>query len=149
MVVVSRVSSGKLTSEIPVGDTGEDHSVNPDDDVRPARIPADAGGRSVTRAADGGGPEQGGSPQRRQLSFPTSGLMIDLEITGSGESRRLAGRLIPGQPALVEIRSAVSVEADARGRFSVDPVPPGQVSLRCRLGSESDQARIVTGWVSL
>jgi hypothetical protein len=75
--------------------------------------------------------------------------VIDLEITGAGESRRLAGRLSPGQPALVEIRGAVSVEADERGRFSVDSVPPGQVSLRCRLGNESDQARIVTGWVGM
>lgn len=113
--------------------------MNPDDAI-PARIPTDAGGHSVTST---------GLPQRRQLSFRTSGLMIDLEITGTGESRRLAGRLIPGQPALVEIRGAISVEADARGRFSVDAVPSGQVSLRCRLGTESDQARIITGWVTL
>jgi hypothetical protein len=86
---------------------------------------------------------------RRQLSFRTSGLVIDLEITGSGESRRLTGQLVPGQSGVVEIRGVVTVQADARGRFSIDAVPPGQVSLRCRLGAESDQAQIATGWVAL
>jgi hypothetical protein len=96
-----------------------------------------------------GAAEQGDVTQRRQLSFRTSGLVIDLEITGSGESRRLAGQLIPGQSGVVEIRGEITVEADARGRFSIDAVPPGQVSLRCRLGTESDHARIATGWVAI
>jgi hypothetical protein len=88
-------------------------------------------------------PEQAGVPQRRQLSFRTSGLVVDLELTGSGEGRRLTGQLIPGQSGVVEIRGVITVEADAAGRFSVDVVPPGQVSLRCRLGA------IATGWVAL
>jgi hypothetical protein len=80
---------------------------------------------------------------RRQLSFRTSGLVVDLELTGSGESRRLTGQLIPGQSGVVEIRGVITVEADAGGRFSIDAVPPGQVSLRCRLGT------IATGWVAI
>jgi hypothetical protein len=95
-----------------------------------------------------GGPEQGGAPQRRQLSFRTSGLTVDLEITGVGESRRLAGRLIPGQSAVVEIRGVITAQADASGRFTAI-VPPGRVDLRCRLGAEADHARIATGWVAL
>ena len=94
-------------------------------------------------------PGQDGSPERRQLSFRTSGLVIELEITGSGESRRLTGRLIPGQSGVVEIRGVVSVQADALGRFSVEEVPPGQVSLRCQLGPEAARAQIATGWVAL
>ena len=82
------------------------------------------------------------------MAFRTSGLVIELEITGSGESRRLAGRLIPGQSATVEIRGGATVEADALGRFTA-AVPPGRVSLRCRLGTESERARIATGWVTL
>ena len=93
-------------------------------------------------------PGPGRSPERRQLSFRTSGLVIELEITGSGESRRLAGS-IPGQSGVVEIRGVVTVEADALGRFSVEEVPPGQVSLRCRLGTQAAHAQIATGWVAL
>jgi hypothetical protein len=115
--------------------------VNPHD-ARPGGLMADA---SVPADLPG----QGGSPERRQLSFRTSGLVIELEITGSGESRQVAGRLIPGQSGVVEIRGVVTVEADALGRFSADTVPPGQVSLRCRLGTAADRARVATGWVAL
>jgi hypothetical protein len=51
---------------------------------------------------------------------------------------------------VVDIRhghGVITVEADTLGRFSAEEVPFGQISLRCRLGS--DQAPIVTGWISL
>jgi hypothetical protein len=89
-------------------------------------------------------------PEWRQLSFRTSGLTIELEITGSGDYRRLIGQLIPRQSAVVDVRHGhgiITVEADPQGRFSAEEVPFGQVSLRCRLGS--DQAPIVTGWITL
>ena len=91
-----------------------------------------------------------GGPEWRQLSFRASGLTIELEITGGGDYRRLMGQLIPRQSAVVDIRhgqGATTVEADTLGRFSAEDVPSGQISLRCRLGS--DQAPIVTGWISL
>lgn len=91
-----------------------------------------------------------GAPEWRQLSFRTSGLTIELEITGTGEARRLMGQLIPRQSAVVDIRherGVITVDADSLGRFSADPVPLGQVSLRCHLGHE--QAPIVTGWITL
>ena len=91
-----------------------------------------------------------GGPEWRQLSFRASGLTIELEITGSGDFRRLIGQLIPRQSAVVDIRhgrGVITVEADTLGRFSAEEVPFGQISLRCRLGS--DQAPIVTGWISL
>jgi hypothetical protein len=106
-------------------------------DARPAELVPDD---SVVR----------GGPEWRQLSFRASGLTIELEITGGGDSRRLLGQLIPRQPAVVEIRHGqglITVEADPLGRFSADEVPFGQVSLRCRLGS--DQSPVVTGWISL
>jgi hypothetical protein len=93
-----------------------------------------------------------GAPEWRQLSFRTSGLTIELEITGAGEDRRLMGQLIPRQPAVVDIRhpaGVISVEADALGRFSAEGVPLGQVSLRCRLGPETDQSSVVTGWITI
>ena len=43
-----------------------------------------------------GAPAVRGGPEWRQLSFRASGLTIELEITGSGEHRRLLGQLIPG-----------------------------------------------------
>jgi hypothetical protein len=91
-----------------------------------------------------------GGPEWRQLSFRASGLTIELEITGSGDYRRLIGQLIPRQSAVVDVRhghGVITVEADPLGRFSAEEVPFGQVSLRCRLGS--DQAPVVTGWISL
>jgi len=115
--------------KISAGPTGKDDLVNPDDE-RPGGLIADAEGR-------------------RRVSFRTSGLVIEIEITGSGESRQIAGRLIPAQAGAVEIRGVVTVEADARGRFTAEAVPSGQVSVRCRLGTEADRARIATGWVVL
>jgi hypothetical protein len=143
MVVSSRVSSGsRVSHDPPWAEGGKDHLVNPDD-ARPTGVITDA----VTNSVTGGGPP--GAPERRELSFRTSGLRIELEITGSGESRRLAGRLIPPQAAVVELRGVITVEADASGRFIAEAVPPGQVSLRCRLGTESDHVRLATGWVAI
>jgi len=114
-------------------------------DARPAELVPDASledgaETSVVR----------GGPEWRQLSFRASGLTIELEITGGGDYRRLTGQLIPRQSAVVDIRhgqGVTTVEADTLGRFSAEEVPSGQISLRCRLGS--DQAPIVTGWISL
>lgn len=90
------------------------------------------------------------APEWRQLSFRTSGLTIKLEITGTGEARRMAGQLIPRQSATVDIRHArgvITAQADSLGQFSAGPVPFGQVSFRCHLGI--DQSPIVTGWITL
>ena len=51
---------------------------------------------------------------------------------------------------MVDIKHAqgvITVEADTLGRFTADEVPFGQISLRCRLGS--DQSPVVTGWITL
>ena len=125
--------------------------MNPDD-TGPTGVITGAVVNSVTGADAQPGTDPGvpvGAPERRELSFRTSGLRIELEITGSGESRRLAGRLIPAQSGRVEIRGVIVVEADALGRFTAEAVPAGQVSLRCRLGTESDRARLATGWVAI
>jgi hypothetical protein len=123
--------------------------VNPDD-ARPGGLMADANAPADAAGQGGGdGTGQGGAEGQRRVSFRTSGLVIELEITGSGESRQIAGRLIPAQAGIVEIRGVVTAEADARGRFTAEAVPSGQVSVRCRLGTEADRARIATGWVVL
>ena len=97
-------------------------------------------------------PAAHGAPDWRHLSFRTSGLTIELEITGTGQDRRLTGQLIPRQPAIVDIKhpgGVISAEADALGRFSAEAVPLGPVSLRCRLGPETGQASVITGWITL
>ena len=99
-----------------------------------------------------GGSAARGSPEWRQLSFRASGLTIELEITGTGDERRLTGQLRPRQPAAVDIRHAdgvITVEADELGRFSAEAVPPGQISLRSRLGPVTDQSSVITGWVTV
>jgi hypothetical protein len=118
---------------------------------------ADVAG-TVSHAEVAGTPSQAGasavrgSPGWRQLSFRASGLTIELEITGTGDDRRLTGQLIPRQPAVVDIRHAdgvITVEADELGRFSAEAVPPDQVSLRSRLGPATDHSSVVTGWVTI
>ena len=114
-------------------------------DARPTELAPDA---SLQDGAEGSVVR--GGPEWRQLSFRASGLTIELEITGGGDYRRLMGQLIPRQSAVVDIRhgqGVTTVEADTLGRFSAEDIPSGQISLRCRLGS--DQAPIVTGWISL
>ncbi len=125
-------------------------------DARPAEMVSDAPSLPATAAAEvplraEGGPERG-APEWRQLSFRTSGLIIELEITRAGEDRRMVGQLIPRQPAVVDLRhpgGVITVEADALGRFSAEAVPLGQVSLRCRLGPETDHSPVVAGWMTI
>jgi hypothetical protein len=124
-------------------------------DARPAELVAEAAALpdaslGPDASALPSASEVRGGPEWRKLSFRASGLTIELEITGSGEYRRLLGQLIPRQSAVVDIRhghGVITVEADTLGRFSADEVPFGQISLRCRLGS--DQSPVVTGWITL
>lgn len=93
-----------------------------------------------------------GPTERRKLLFRTSGLAVDLEITSLGETWLVAGRLIPRQSAMVDIRHAegtVTIETDGLGRFSTEAVPHGQARLRCRLGAGQGRACVITGWVAL
>jgi hypothetical protein len=93
-----------------------------------------------------------GDQQGRLLSFRAGTLTIEVEVTGTGPSRRLMGQFMPPQHGGVEIRhgdSTTTVEADELGRFSAGPLPAGPVSLRCRPGSAPDQPAIVTEWISI
>lgn len=93
-----------------------------------------------------------GPGQARLLSFAASGLMIDVEITGTGPSRRLIGQLVPPQWAAVELRrgdGVATLEADELGRFSAGPLRAGPISLRCSTGTEPDGRHVVTDWISI
>lgn len=93
-----------------------------------------------------------GTGQGRMLSFRASSLTIDVEVTGTGASRRLVGQLVPPQRASVDIRhgdNAVTVEADELGRFSAGSLQAGPISLRCRPHTESALPTVVTDWVAI
>jgi hypothetical protein len=88
----------------------------------------------------------------RMLTFATPGLTIDVQVSDSGRERRLVGHLDPGQPAVVAIRHAdgqTEAETDAAGRFLIDGVPAGPLSLSCRLAGAEDKATVQTEWVTL
>jgi hypothetical protein len=111
-------------------------------DPRPAELIPDPDPDSAPAAAAAGS-------EGRRLTFRASGLVVEVEITGTGDARRLTGRLAPRQSALVDVRGVITVEADELGRFSADALPSGQLSLRCRLGTNADRPQVTTGWVTL
>lgn len=86
----------------------------------------------------------------RLVTFSAEGVSVEVEITETGDHRRLIGQLVPPQTARVEIRAASGsseVEADELGRFTVDGLAAGPASLRCQLDATG---RVVeTGWVVL
>ena len=74
-----------------------------------------------------------GTGAARQLTFETTGVSLDVEV--SGEPRRLNGQLAPPQQADIEVRhprGSVTVRSDAHGHFRVEALPRGPVSFACR-----------------
>jgi len=93
-----------------------------------------------------------GTQQGRMLSFQASNLTIELELTGTGPSRRLIGQLMPPQRGSVDIRHArnvITVEADDLGRFGADVQQAGPISIRFRPDPAIGQAPVVTDWVTI
>jgi hypothetical protein len=94
----------------------------------------------------------GGEP--RLLTFEAPELTIELEAEPAGdETLRLVGQLVPPQPAQIAVRHGdelIATSADERGRFVAGGVGPGPVSLRCLLGGEAGEGRLVeTAWLSI
>jgi hypothetical protein len=87
----------------------------------------------------------------RLLTFETAELAIEIEVSGTGRTRRVVGQLVPGGPATLEARqpSAMEVrraEADGRGRFEFDGLAPEPLSLTWRRpGSRA----VTTQWIGL
>jgi hypothetical protein len=78
----------------------------------------------------------------RELTFEAAGITIEIETetqsTGTGDSIRLTGQLVPPQAAEIALRigdEVVPVRADERGRFGAVHLTHGPLSLRCRLGN--------------
>ncbi len=85
----------------------------------------------------------------RFLSFASepANLTVEIEVLSEAETRRLVGQFVPGQRGEVEVRHAsgsLTIEVDELGRFTVDDLTPGPVSLRCQAASG---ATVATDWV--
>jgi hypothetical protein len=86
----------------------------------------------------------------RLLTFEGAGVEVEVEVAQTGSTRRLSGQLVPVGPARVTVRwsgGTQEVVADDLGRFAVERVPAGSVSLAVvRPGAEHP---IVTSWISI
>ncbi len=84
----------------------------------------------------------------RMLTFECSTGVIVLEVVASGDdNRRLIGQT--DRPARLEIRhpGGTSMEdTDGHGRFRIEDVPAGPISVRC-VFHDSPDSPIVTSWV--
>jgi hypothetical protein len=96
----------------------------------------------------------GGEP--RLLTFHATDLTVELEVlassaTATSAQRRLIGQLLPPGPARVEVRhprGVLAAEVDELGRFTVERVSAGPVSLRCQQ-SAAGSTPVVTEWVPI
>jgi hypothetical protein len=93
-----------------------------------------------------------GGEEPRLLTFAAPGLNIEVEVSPIGPRRQLVGQLVPAQPARIDVRHAggvTTVRADQFGRFDVDTISAGPVSLRCHLGDVPSSLPVVTEWIPL
>jgi hypothetical protein len=85
----------------------------------------------------------------RLLVFTGPDVVVELEVTGDGAAREIAGRLAPATPADIAVRHGsgqVAARADGTGHFVISAVPAGPISLLFVL---ADASSIVTSWVRL
>jgi hypothetical protein len=91
-----------------------------------------------------------GQGAARMLTFESSTLTVEVEVLELGNRRRLVGQLVPAQLGQVQARhtgGTVTVSADELGRFSVDDLAPGPLSLHC--SGVIGGSEITTDWVSI
>lgn len=91
---------------------------------------------------DGGG--------ARLVTFEADGVVIEVEVAETGDTRRLLGQVIPAATASVVVETpaaTTAVDVDALGRFSVTGVGRGPVRLTCRL--RDGDHHVVTSWITI
>lgn len=83
----------------------------------------------------------------RVLTFECSTGVVVLEVTSSGDDRRLVGQA--DRAARLQVRhrgGTVDAETDEHGRFRVEGVRSGPISVICSF-ADSPTTPIVTSWV--
>jgi hypothetical protein len=85
-----------------------------------------------------------------RVRFEAARLGIEMEVWATGDRRRIVGRLLPAQHAVVELRTTATsettyAEVDEHGRFELD-APAGPLSLSCRLTGGSET--VDTEWIA-
>jgi hypothetical protein len=88
-------------------------------------------------------------PPPRLLTFESPALTVEVETAASGSRRRLVGQLVPSQGARLEVRHSegtTTAIVDDLGRFAVDDLPPGPLSLHVQ-GSGETAVAVTTDWI--
>ena len=89
-----------------------------------------------------------GSRTLRQLTFEASDVLLEIEVSGTGN---LVGQVVPPQAAVVELRhraGTTPVETDELGYFHVPDMPEGPVSFRCCPAGPAGRP-VATAWITL
>ncbi len=95
-----------------------------------------------------------GGTRVRLLTFGTSALTVDVELTPGPSGHLLVGQLTPGGPATVVVRgprpatAQRSAEADDLGRFGLSGLAPGPFSLVVR-SADASALPVATDWIVL
>jgi hypothetical protein len=89
----------------------------------------------------------------RSLTFESASLAVELDVVpvATPDRRRIVGQIVPAREARLELRhrtGVVELDVDASGRFVVEPVPTGRMSVRCRVATPT-ALHIETAWVSI
>jgi hypothetical protein len=99
------------------------------------------------------GSELRASSGPRLLVFDAEALSVEIEVEHGTRAGRwqLVGQLIPAGPARIQVRRTsraepVWVDADELGRFAVDALPSGPLSLIC---AREGQPAAATAWITI
>jgi len=86
----------------------------------------------------------------RLVTFECPALSVEIETASTGSGHCLVGQLTPAQAAGLEVQhvgGTISTTADELGRFTVEDVPAGPVSVRVRPTDGS--GAVTTDWIVL
>jgi hypothetical protein len=84
----------------------------------------------------------------RLLTFEAAGRTVEVEVAETGTTRHLVGQLIPMERASITVRwpdGSCVIESDELGRFSVDDLPAGPISMTVRRAAAD--IPVATSWV--
>jgi hypothetical protein len=89
----------------------------------------------------------------RSLTFEAASLAVELDVehVTTPDRRRIVGQIVPAREARLEIRhrtGVVELDVDRSGRFVIEPVPTGRMSVRCRIATPTAM-HVETAWVSI